>query len=86
MTTIESRFPSPESRPAPRPTPHAPRPYHFPPFGRRTLGNGVRLPREPGNLLLVAGGVGVAPMVDLAEVAVAQGHQVAAIMGARTSL
>ena len=49
------------------------------------LGNGVRLPREPGNLLLVAGGVGVAPMVDVAEVAVSRGHQVAAIMGARTA-
>jgi dihydroorotate dehydrogenase electron transfer subunit len=48
------------------------------------LGNGVRLPREPGNLLLVSGGVGVAPMVDVAEVAVAQGHQVVAMMGARS--
>lgn len=49
------------------------------------LGNGFRLPDGSGNLLLVAGGVGVAPMVDLAEVALARGHQVTAIMGARTA-
>jgi dihydroorotate dehydrogenase electron transfer subunit len=49
------------------------------------LGNGFRLPSSPGNLLLVAGGVGVAPMVDFAERAVAAGHHVAALMGARTS-
>jgi dihydroorotate dehydrogenase electron transfer subunit len=49
------------------------------------LGNGIRLPREPGNLLLVGGGVGVAPMVDAAEVAVSAGHQVVAIMGARSA-
>jgi dihydroorotate dehydrogenase electron transfer subunit len=49
------------------------------------LGNGVRLPREPGNLLLVGGGVGIAPMVDVADAAVAAGHQVVAMMGARTA-
>jgi dihydroorotate dehydrogenase electron transfer subunit len=49
------------------------------------LGNGLRLPREPGNLLLVAGGVGVAPMVDAACEAVAAGHQVVAFMGARSA-
>jgi dihydroorotate dehydrogenase electron transfer subunit len=49
------------------------------------LGNGLRLPREAGNLLLVGGGVGIAPMVDAAEVAVRMGHQVVAMMGARTS-
>ncbi len=48
------------------------------------LGNGCRLPEEPGNLLLVAGGVGVAPLVALAEHAVGLGHQVVAMMGART--
>jgi zinc protease len=31
----------------PRPTPHAPRPYHFPPFERRSLSNGVRLVVAP---------------------------------------
>jgi dihydroorotate dehydrogenase electron transfer subunit len=49
------------------------------------LGNGCKLPDDPGNLLLIAGGVGVAPMVDLAERAVAKGHHVVAMMGARTS-
>lgn len=49
------------------------------------LGKGFRLPERPGNLLLVGGGVGVAPLVDLAERAVARGHQVAAMMGARTA-
>ncbi len=49
------------------------------------LGNNYRLPAEPGNLLLVGGGVGIAPLVDLAERAVAGGHQVVAMMGARTS-
>ena len=48
------------------------------------LGNEFRLPPEPGNLLLIGGGVGIAPMVDLAERAVADGHQVVAMMGART--
>jgi dihydroorotate dehydrogenase electron transfer subunit len=49
------------------------------------LGNEYRLPAERGNLLLVGGGVGVAPLVELAERAVADGHQVVAMMGARTS-
>ncbi len=49
------------------------------------LGNGVKLPRDPGNLLLIGGGVGIAPLVDLASRAVARGHQVVAMMGARTS-
>ncbi len=49
------------------------------------LGNGFRLPRDPGNLLLIGGGVGIAPLVDTAERAVAAGHQVVAMMGARTA-
>ncbi|MFN0093313.1 MAG: dihydroorotate dehydrogenase electron transfer subunit [Dehalococcoidia bacterium] len=48
------------------------------------LGNGFRLPEVPGNLLLIGGGVGIAPMVDMAERALAAGHQVVAMMGART--
>ncbi|MGI8927770.1 MAG: dihydroorotate dehydrogenase electron transfer subunit [Tepidiformaceae bacterium] len=48
------------------------------------LGKGFRLPAEPGNLLLVGGGVGIAPLVDLAERGVAAGHQVVAMMGARS--
>jgi dihydroorotate dehydrogenase electron transfer subunit len=49
------------------------------------LGNGFRLPRSSSNLLLVGGGVGIAPLVDLAERAVRQGHQVVAMMGARSA-
>jgi len=49
------------------------------------LGKGFRLPETTGNLLLIGGGVGVAPMVDMAERAVAAGHQVVAMMGARTA-
>lgn len=49
------------------------------------LGTGLRLPDQPSNLLLVGGGVGIAPMVDAAEVAVGAGHSVVAMMGARTA-
>lgn len=49
------------------------------------LGNGFRIPKERGNLLLIGGGVGIAPMVDMAERGVAAGHQVVALMGGRTS-
>jgi dihydroorotate dehydrogenase electron transfer subunit len=48
------------------------------------LGNGFRLPGDRGNLLLIGGGVGVAPLVDLAERAIPLGHHVVAMMGART--
>jgi len=48
------------------------------------LGKGFRLPASPSNLLLIGGGVGVAPLVDTAERALAAGHQVVAMMGART--
>ena len=53
--------------------------------GYGPLGNGFRLPKEPSNLLLVGGGVGIAPLVDTAERAVAAGHQVVAMMGARSA-
>jgi dihydroorotate dehydrogenase electron transfer subunit len=49
------------------------------------LGKGFRLPDAPGNLLLIGGGVGIAPMADTAERAVAAGHQVVVMMGARSS-
>lgn len=49
------------------------------------LGNAVKLPRDPGNLLLIGGGVGIAPLVDMAVRAVAAGHQVVAMMGGRTA-
>lgn len=48
------------------------------------LGKGFRLPETPGNLLLIGGGVGIAPMVDTAERAIAAGHHVVAMMGARS--
>lgn len=48
------------------------------------LGNGFTLPDETANLLLIGGGVGVAPLVDLAERAIAGGHHVVAMMGARS--
>lgn len=49
------------------------------------LGNGYRLSRDPGNLFLIGGGVGIAPLVDLAERAIRGGHHVVAMMGARTA-
>ncbi len=49
------------------------------------LGKGFRFPEDRGNLLLIGGGVGIAPMVDTAERALAAGHQVVAMMGARTA-
>lgn len=49
------------------------------------LGNGITFPDAPGNLLLIGGGVGVAPLVDAANLAIADGHQVALMMGGRTS-
>jgi dihydroorotate dehydrogenase electron transfer subunit len=48
------------------------------------LGRGFRLPEDTGNLLLIGGGVGIAPLVDTAERAVARGHHVVAMMGARS--
>jgi len=39
MTTLATG----SARPAPRPTPLAPRPYHFPRFERASLANGIRL-------------------------------------------
>jgi dihydroorotate dehydrogenase electron transfer subunit len=48
------------------------------------LGKGFRLPDARSNLLLIGGGVGIAPMVDVAERGVAAGHQVVVMMGGRT--
>ena len=49
------------------------------------LGNGFTFPDPPANLLLVGGGVGIAPMVDTAERAIRAGHHVVAMMGGRTA-
>ncbi len=47
------------------------------------LGNGYEIDRNAGNLLLVAGGIGVAPLVWLAEDACARGLNVTMVVGAR---
>jgi dihydroorotate dehydrogenase electron transfer subunit len=49
------------------------------------LGTGYRIGRGSTNLLLVAGGIGIAPLVWLAEQAVAGGRNVTLILGARTA-
>ena len=43
------------------------------------LGNGFTFPDTAANLLLVGGGVGIAPLVDTAERAIKAGHQVGAM-------
>ena len=49
------------------------------------LGNGFEIRPESRSLLLVAGGIGIAPLVALAESAVARGLSVALVIGDRTS-
>ena len=49
------------------------------------LGNGYKVGRTSRNLLLVGGGIGVAPLVWLADEAVAKGLSVTMIVGARTA-
>jgi dihydroorotate dehydrogenase electron transfer subunit len=49
------------------------------------LGNGFTIYSKSRNLLLVAGGMGVAPLRFLADVAVGEGKKVTLIMGARSS-
>ncbi len=46
------------------------------------LGHGFKVDPPPRNLLLVAGGVGIAPLVFLAQRGIAEGHQVALLLGA----
>jgi dihydroorotate dehydrogenase electron transfer subunit len=48
------------------------------------LGNGFRIEPASRNLLLVAGGIGIAPLVFLADMAAAQGRTVTIIAGARS--
>jgi dihydroorotate dehydrogenase electron transfer subunit len=48
------------------------------------LGNGFHIDPAARNLLLVAGGIGIAPLVFLADVAAGQGKIVTFIAGART--
>jgi dihydroorotate dehydrogenase electron transfer subunit len=49
------------------------------------LGRGYAVRRGAGNLLLLAGGVGVAPLVGLADEQVARGCNVTLIQGARSA-
>ncbi len=49
------------------------------------LGNGFTLPEKAWQILLVAGGIGIAPLVFLADEALKQGKKVTLLMGARTS-
>jgi dihydroorotate dehydrogenase electron transfer subunit len=48
------------------------------------LGNGFRIDPKSRNLLLVAGGMGIAPLYFLAETAAVKGKKVTLINGART--
>jgi dihydroorotate dehydrogenase electron transfer subunit len=48
------------------------------------LGRGYAIERGAQHLLLVAGGLGIAPLIALAEEAVAQGRAVTLLYGART--
>jgi dihydroorotate dehydrogenase electron transfer subunit len=48
------------------------------------LGNGFRIDKNSRNLLLVAGGMGIAPLYFLAETAAGEGRKVTLINGART--
>jgi dihydroorotate dehydrogenase electron transfer subunit len=49
------------------------------------LGQGYRVRPGSRNLLLVAGGIGVAPLVGLAEEQASRGREVVLLLGARTS-
>ncbi len=48
------------------------------------LGNGYKIDAKADNILLVAGGLGIAPLRFLAETAAAMGKQVTILNGART--
>ena len=50
------------------------------------LGAGYKVGRASNNLLLVAGGIGIAPLVWLAEGQVAQGRNVTLVIGARDAI
>lgn len=49
------------------------------------LGNGFSVHPHSKNLLLLAGGIGIAPLRFLADVAIREGKKVTLIMGARTA-
>ena len=49
------------------------------------LGNGFTLPDKTQHILLVAGGMGIAPLRFLADKAIKEGHEVTLFLGAQTS-
>ena len=49
------------------------------------LGKGFRLESTKGNIAVIAGGVGVAPLVYLASMAHGEGHKVYTFLGARSA-
>ena len=52
---------------------------------RGPLGQGFTLPAEPTRILCIGGGYGVAPLQFLTRQALAQGHTVTMVIGARSS-
>jgi dihydroorotate dehydrogenase electron transfer subunit len=54
-------------------------------FAWGPLGVGYKVGRTSKNLLLVGGGIGIAPLVWLADEAVASGHNVTLVIGARSA-
>lgn len=48
------------------------------------MGNGFKIPPRKSNLLLIAGGLGVAPLSFLAEGALSENHRVRLLYGTRT--
>jgi dihydroorotate dehydrogenase electron transfer subunit len=54
-------------------------------FAWGPLGVGYKVGRTSRNLLLVGGGIGIAPLVWLADEAVAQGRSVTLVIGARSA-
>ena len=54
-------------------------------FAWGPLGVGYKVGRTSRNLLLVGGGIGIAPLVWLADEAVAQGRNVTLVIGARSA-
>lgn len=51
---------------------------------RGPYGQGFRLPEKPGRVCFVGGGTGIAPMARGAQQAIAAGHEVTLISGARS--
>jgi dihydroorotate dehydrogenase electron transfer subunit len=49
------------------------------------LGNGFSVKRGDGHILIVAGGIGIAPMKFLATAAIESGHRVIFLLGAKTA-